>query len=467
MAPSPHIVADLDRLIRRLRRALARRLGLGEDAVAVWVAERGRQILLAEIRELRGRGFGSLSRDILVRHGRRPLVLRRTSGPGRPHHVMGRRSRALSGLPRAGRRRVDLVVASPLNLRAGNTAATISDITAACRAGVSTGVLNCAAPLLHDLGVVHADYVSTWGAMRADTRPVWVGLGDTVDTGVLLFRSPLALEFLPDRLPDVRADRVCLVVNQFHWLDPGGDDRAPSGRVYDLDRVLANLARFSRGAPAVVVPASPSMSRVIAEQWPSLPMNVSVATWCWGEVAPDVQPVATRTCNPARPVIGRHGRDTVQKWPHLPGDITAAYPDDPAVEVRILGGADVPRRILGALPANWRVSPYADDRSAVSRFLAGLDAYVWFPHPLMVDAHPLSILEAMAHGVPVVTSAAMAEIYGDSVIVCSPGEVRGVVERLCGDAAFRRGRVEAGLRAVREHHSPAARVATLRRLIDD
>src|SRR5690606_12846034 len=80
----------------------------------------------------------------------------------------------------------------------------------------------------------------------------------------------------------------------------------------------------------------------------------------------------------AVPVIGRHGRDNVEKWPSRREDILNVYPNDGSIEVRVLGGATVPATILGSLPSKWKV--YEFNEIHPKDFLADLDFFVFFPH---------------------------------------------------------------------------------------
>ena len=57
-------------------------------------------------------------------------------------------------------------------------------------------------------------------------------------------------------------------------------------------------------------------------------------------------------------MIGRHSRPSPQKWPSDPKTIQAVYPVDGSAIVKILGGADPVRDVLGYLPDSWRVIPF-------------------------------------------------------------------------------------------------------------
>ena len=86
------------------------------------------------------------------------------------------------------------------------------------------------------------------------------------------------------------------------------------------------------------------------------------------------------------PVIGRHSRDHWTKWPADRNDLLAAYPESPDVDVRIMGGAETARKLLGSskIPLNWVAYDY--DEVGVPGFLYQLDFYVYFPHPHQIEA---------------------------------------------------------------------------------
>ena len=55
-----------------------------------------------------------------------------------------------------------------------------------------------------------------------------------------------------------------------------------------------------------------------------------------------------------RVVIGRHGRPDPRKWPPTREEILQAYPDDPRLAVRILGGGSFLQELVGFYPPNWK-----------------------------------------------------------------------------------------------------------------
>jgi len=114
------------------------------------------------------------------------------------------------------------------------------------------------------------------------------------------------------------------------------------------------------------------------------------------------------------------------------------------------------------------------DEAAVSRLLADADVFVLPSH---VENQPVSILEAMAHGLPVVATCVGAipeqVVEGQTGIVVAPGDTAALadaLERLCRNPGLRREMGERGLERWRNRYSLEATTAKLievyRRYID-
>lgn len=130
-------------------------------------------------------------------------------------------------------------------------------------------------------------------------------------------------------------------------------------------------------------------------------------------------------------VVGRHGRDHDGKWLEDPKELQRAYPDRSNITVSILGGANVPRQRLGALPDNWVVKPFG--ASTVVDYLSQLDVFVYFPSWIRDEAFGRTIIEANLCGVPVVLPPAFRTTFGDLAIYCHPDDVSRTIDRLSAD----------------------------------
>ncbi len=156
----------------------------------------------------------------------------------------------------------------------------------------------------------------------------------------------------------------------------------------------------------------------------------------------------------ARPVLGRSAPDDPLAWPGRPEELRAAYGAGEPCAVRLLGGAETLRGLLGALPTNWEVEPgrgEPGDEAPLHAFLPSLDFYVGLPHEDAVPATDLGVLRAMALGIPVVLPPALAEQFGDAALYAEPDDVWPVVSATWAQRQDYADRVEAGLAYVRRH----------------
>src|SRR5690606_18889235 len=128
------------------------------------------------------------------------------------------------------------------------------------------------------------------------------------------------------------------------------------------------------------------------------------------------------------PVLGRHSRDHVTKWPGNSETLLRVYPDDPAYDFRNMGGASTPYEVLGGrLPTNWIA--YGYDETDVKDFLFQLDFWVYFPNEIRIEAFGRAILEAMASGCVVILPDVFKTTFGDGALYCTPNEVRTVIDK--------------------------------------
>lgn len=185
--------------------------------------------------------------------------------------------------------------------------------------------------------------------------------------------------------------------------------------------------------------------------------------------------VAARTCSAERSVViptavdagavplARHDGEP----PHILAVGRLAAPKDPVTLVRALAEVDAPftATIVGdgpdrpAVEAEIRAAglaraiELAGERRDVPQLLAGADVFVLSTRS---EGAPLSILEAMAAGLPVVAAAVggVPELveHGDTGLLVPPADpaaLAAALERLLGDAGLRRAMGAAGRARVR------------------
>ena len=126
-------------------------------------------------------------------------------------------------------------------------------------------------------------------------------------------------------------------------------------------------------------------------------------------------------------VAGRHEPQGAGRWPE-PGATFEAFGAGAGHAVRVMG--DTPPWMAGALPANWTVTPYADD--AVAPFLAGLHFCLRFTDGRF-DGCPLGVIEALASGMVAILPIALEPVFEDGAVYAGAAEVNSIIARLAGN----------------------------------
>ncbi|MGP9838257.1 glycosyltransferase [Arthrobacter sp. 179] len=322
---------------------------------------------------------------------------------------------------------VDVVFAGDWRQFGGPQKSMLEEMRALREAGYSIGVLHLEAPR----------FMST--ATKPLCAPIQELLNDGIvrqilfdeprEVGLLVLRYPPILQFPTFFKSALEIDRFVILANQAPSERDGSDIR------YVVESCADHGERLF-GQRGLWVPQGPTVRGAIEGCVApdelagfDMPGILSVAEWC----------VDRGTFRNNVPVIGRHSRDNRMKWPETAAATIEAYPIDGSVDVRIMGGANVP---LGLLeldfpPLDWVV--FDTDELPVRSFLGSLDFFVFFQHSLAFEAFGRSVLEAIASGCVVILPDHYRPVFGDGAIYCDPSEVGPLVSSLYADpAAYRR-----------------------------
>lgn len=206
-----------------------------------------------------------------------------------------------------------------------------------------------------------------------------------------------------------------LVVTLENFLRPGGAEGHDVAAC--LDTIEAALVAGSRQ----LAPVSPHNRRTVGDWLAARDRGWPVTADDWLPVfeLPLVPP--TRTPRDRR---GRHSRAGFEKFPAL-ATMLAHFPEH-AEHCTILGG-DSYLLDPEMVPAHWRLLRFG--AVDVDEFLADIDFFVYFTHPLWRESFGRVIPEAIAAGKLVITDPGTAEAFGDAVVASDGSDVDAIVAR--------------------------------------
>jgi Glycosyltransferase family 28 C-terminal domain len=319
-------------------------------------------------------------------------------------------SRALSAS-----RQVDILLVSDLRFPGGTSHSVAEEIAAQAQGGWSTGLVHLNGPLISRVSPVNPRIREQ---IRLGRAKLFLGQ-EPIRTKLVVVRHPAVLEGAARQLPKIETQRVVLVANAAPVDIDGHRHYRPA--------VVDQIARERFGVAPIWAPIGPLVRHAIASE---VPCGLREQDWL-NIIDVEAWHVDRPGWQSDRPVIGRHSRESAQKWPTDLRVIEAVYPIDGSAIVRILGGANPVREILGYVPKSWQVINFGG--MDPQKFLAQLDFFAYYHHPAFVEAFGRNILEALASGLPAILPPRFRPLFGDAAIYAEPAEVPSVVRRLYAD----------------------------------
>ena len=313
----------------------------------------------------------------------------------------------------------DIIYLADIRFPGGTSTALKYELRACAAAGLTTGLIPVASPLL------------------ARNRPPNAKvLSEIKRTGTIIIprdevpRCRLALLYHPTLLstdigtpPRFKADLFGVVAHQ-----PPRDRFGV--QAYQVEH-WARIARDYFRHELTILP----VSQVVRNCFEAEGLSDFLSHKDWNNlIDPDDFP--HRDCSEiALPiVVGRHSRPGPEKWPEKRVAL-AAYPDNPRYIHRFLG---IDRHYLEqfeSVPANWHALPFSD--KPVSAFLRGLDVFSYFHSAAWIEAFGYTVLEALATGLPTILPHYLRDIFEDAAEYCAPHDAPELYDRIHDDAAVR------------------------------
>ncbi|MGD6778620.1 glycosyltransferase [Sutcliffiella horikoshii] len=324
---------------------------------------------------------------------------------------------------RSERRHFDVIIISDFRLDGGSNMSNLEEIKAQKKLGLKTGLVQMA----------RYDYPAKKKINRKirnelDGNQVEILVyGEKVSCDVLIVRYPPILQEKQKYIPDIKAGKINVIINQTPMSDYGH-----SGVLrFDLIQCEANLHDYF-GKKGTWYPIGPLVRQALLKHHSDQLTHINLSEENWYNIIHLNEWKRKKRARSISSVkIGRHSRGHEMKWPADRKHLLQVYPDSPEVEVHILGGAEVPKKILGTLPANWIVYEFGSVHP--KDFLATLDVFVYFTHHDWVESFGRVIIEAMATGVPVIIPPSYKELFGEAAIYAEPSEVQDKIKKLTED----------------------------------
>jgi hypothetical protein len=356
---------------------------------------------------------------------------------------------------RGERRHFDVIVVSDFGLPGGTTTSNIEEIKAQKRMGLRTGLIQ-----MHRYDLEPSRMITHKVREVLDGDQVQMLVyGEKVSCDTLILKHPPILQEWQQFVPDVEAANVHVIVNQTPLRRYGDGAKVE----YTISRCAEHLQRYF-GKAGVWHPTGPLIREALYQHHEEELAEITLANDDWVELL-DVNEWRreSRSHRGPRTRIGRHSRDHDVKWLVDPSELLAVYPDSEEYEVHVLGGAEVPRKVLGGLPKNWQVLEFGEVHP--KDFLSTLDVFVYYTHPEWVEDFGRVILEAMAVGVPVILPHSYRELFEEAAVYAEPSKVKCSIDRLMSDDGYYESQVRLARDFVEEHFGYKVHASRLRKLI--
>jgi hypothetical protein len=259
-----------------------------------------------------------------------------------------------------------------------------------------------------------------------------------VRADTIVLHNPSALKFDAVLRPRLSAARIVVVTHE-NFRRPGG------GPGFDVAHCLDLVAARTTGAERLLGPVS-AANRATVAAW--LAEEDGSGWSLCGRDWPNIvaRPFAEPTTRP-RDRRGRHSRPGFEKFP-AHAELRRQFPAH--AERCALLGADTLLLDRQSIPPHWEVHRFG--AMPVDEFLAGIDFFVYYTHPLWRESFGRAIAEAITAGNLVITDPDTAATFGPGVIaddgtgidaivaahVADPRRYAATVRRAQGDLAAHR-----------------------------
>lgn len=347
-----------------------------------------------------------------------------------------------------GRVDVDVLYVTDFRFPGGNSSLTAAELDVLIGRGYRVGLMQLTSPV----NAAQASVLPRFLQIAQNSLVTVVSTLDEVRARLTLVRHPSVLQYPEPVRSGVETDELVVIVNHAPF------DRDGLGSLYDLSRVSLMAGTIFGRSPSF----APESDLIRANMTGAVrPDSVLPITWPGIVSVPEIP--AADVPAPRR-IIGRHSRDHVMKWPEGREAMIASYPDSQKYDVRILGGANKARDVLGEIPSNWTVHPFGS--IAPADFLRDIPFWVYQHHTALTESFGMAAAEAVAAGCVVILPPYMAASFGEGAVYAEPADVLSVIERFATDEPEYYAQRARAAEFARKNLSQAAFLARVASLLD-
>lgn len=310
----------------------------------------------------------------------------------------------------------DVILVTNTCFPGGNASSTLDELNYLKKHGISCALIHC--PIDNDVG-------KKISGRYAKNLDIWTHYSEVgkIRGRVLICRHPTVAtsKSFNELAPKISVRHAFFVVNNSR-VRPNGDS------IYDIKDLLDVQGRVLT-KHSEICPISSVMREELEAYQNRTGHMVAMSESNWNptfDLALYAQPPKADMRAPY--VIGRHGRDSAEKWLENPDQLLRAYPETADFHISILGGAASAKPILGDLPCNWEVHDFGS--MSPYDYLKQLDAFVYFPNSALSEAFGRTIVEAMLAGIPVILPHRFEESFGDLPLYAEAEKVADLVKKL-------------------------------------
>lgn len=358
------------------------------------------------------RRFHSAYKEVYSRYGLGELESDGEAA-GMSEHLIGALTNATMSAPST----FEIVIAGDWRKYGGPQKSMIEEIKALLKFGFKVGIMHLEASRFIDTKNLDLNLVIQGMINRGEV--IEVNYDDSVSVDLLILRYPPILQVMPTRSSSLSVKRMFILANQAPSELDGEDIRYLVPDCFEAAKQKFNTK-------VSWVPQGPQVRDAIASYLKgdeledfNLPGIVDPIEWSG---------VFPRNEFANRPIVGRHSRDNIMKWPEDPAVLRQVYPVDGSVDVRLMGGSRTPLSILGLdeVPEAWTSLP--KDHLPVREFLNGLEYFVFYQHSNAIEAFGRAILEAIAANLVVILPPHYEPVFGRAAVYAQAGEVTAVIQ---------------------------------------